>query len=152
MYSIVSFLQSKLKAVDFADVVTTLTSVPNTVAGAVFDPKKGKIPNQTDFPKAFYRLLDSEDLDEGVKERALKVEEGLFVRKVLDLGQWPDRPEVGDHLNADRVVAETIWSSLEERYRRDKDWKDPSTAPLLVRNAWSKNRKDKEDKDDEEED
>ena len=141
----VSFPQSKVKSEEFADIVACLTSVPDTTAGAVFSTKRGKIPNQANFPKAFYRLLDSVDLDEEMKGRLMEVEESLFVRQVLDHGQWPVRPDLDDHLNGDRVVGETIWSSLEERYRNDKLWGNPATAPLIVRIPWNKNKRDKED-------
>lgn len=138
-----------MKAEEFADIVTGLKSVPDSVAGAVFPPPR-KIPNQAEFPKAFYRLLDSEDLADEMKRRLRKVEESLFVRQVLDHGQWPALPQLEDHLNADKVVGETIWSTLEEKYRKDPLWSDPNTAPLIVRIPWSKNKKDKGDKEDQE--
>ena len=57
-----------------------------------------------------------------------------------------------DHKNADKIVGETIWNRLEEEYRKNPLWKDPATAPLLVRRGWSKKRKANEEEEEEEED
>lgn len=38
-----------------------------------------------------------------------------------------------DHLRADEKVADSMWTSLENRYREDKEWQLPETAPMLMR-------------------
>ena len=147
----VSMLQSKVKVDEFVDIVASLRSAPDTLTGTIFFPPR-KIPNIQWFPKAFYRLLDSDDLDDETKEKLRRVEEGLCVRHVLDPGHMPRRPMALDHKNADKIVGETIWNRLEEEYRKNPLWKDPATAPLLVRRGWSKKRKANEEEEEEEED
>ena len=51
---------------------------------------------------------------------------------------WPDTPTLEDQMAADSFVGNKFFKSLTNAYNTRKDWKDPTTAPILVRMARNK--------------
>lgn len=72
--------------------------------------------------------------------------------QVKSQDKWKDEPTKADQVDADELIAAAVLKSLENRYTKDPDWKDPATAPIIVRKnrAAAKNKVEEEKNNNEE--
>ena len=78
------FPSPKVLPLEFEAIVAALTSDESKPTCRVFTTRTGKGPGQAKFHKAFYRLIDSNDLDPEVKSKLLQAEQEIFIREVCD--------------------------------------------------------------------
>ena len=80
----VMFPSPKVLPSEFEAIVAALTSDESKPTCRVFTTRTGTCPGQAKFHKAFYRLIDSNDLDPEVKSKLLQAEQEIFIREVCD--------------------------------------------------------------------